>query len=114
MARIPDLPDIYQGNDVTWDLTFKDSAGSPIDITGSTIYFIVKTNQSDTDANAIMAKTITVHTAPASGESQLVLTDTDTNVDAGHYYGEFQFDASDTKITTIASTQINILEKIKD
>ena len=47
--------------------------GNPIDITDGTITFIVKENQTDPDASAVIDKDIIVHTNPSQGESKLVL-----------------------------------------
>lgn len=115
MPNIPKLPNIFAGDDVSWVLNFTDSAGNPIDLTGATINFIVKSDKTAPDSAAVIDKDITSHTDPTQGESKLVLTDIETDVTPNVYYGEFTYiSAVGALITTLASTQITILEKARD
>ena len=77
---------LYKNKTKRWELVFeKDSAA--IDITDYTIYLTVKTKKSDADASAVLSKTITTHTAPTSGKSEIALTKAETNtLDIGNYW----------------------------
>jgi hypothetical protein len=79
------------GDDVTLNLTFKDSVGAAINITNYTIYFIAKRNKADADANAVISKTITSHTAPTLGQTQIALTNTETALLKGSFYYSMQY-----------------------
>lgn len=73
--------------DKVWNISVKDSSGTPINITGSTIYVTVKNSFDDDadDSTAIIKKEITSHTNPSSGETSFTLTKTDTSIDAKDY-----------------------------
>ena len=79
----------FRGDDVTLNLTFKDSVGAVIDITNYVIYFILKRNKYDTAA--ALSKTITVHTVPISGQTQIALTNTETALLNGSYYYDIAY-----------------------
>ncbi len=63
--------------------------GEPQDITGWIIYFSVKKRASMTDAEAIIFKTVTVHTNPTEGLSQINIDAVDT-IDKA--VGDYRFD----------------------
>lgn len=102
---------IVRGDDRTLSLTFTDSDGVAINLTGSTIFFTVKERLTDADASAVISKTITSHTSPTLGKTNVVLTDSDTDIDAGIYYYDFQIKDSGG---LISSTTPYILEILKD
>ena len=79
----------FRGDDVTLNLTFKDSGGVAIDITAYTIYFSLKRNKYD--ATAILAKTVTSHTDPTNGQTQVALTNAETAVLQGTYYYDIAY-----------------------
>lgn len=87
----------FRGDDVTLNLTFKDSAGVAINITGYTIYFSLKRNKYDT--TAVLAKTITSHTAPTLGQTQIALTNAETAILNGSYYYDISY------LTGVAGTK---------
>jgi hypothetical protein len=65
---------------------------TPIDITGQTLLFTVKkkTGGNDSDSDALISKTITTHSDPTNGITELTLTDADTNVAPGEYPFDFK------------------------
>jgi hypothetical protein len=81
----------FRGDTVTLNLTFKDANGDAINITAYTIFFTLKRNKYDTDAQAAIQKNITVHTVPASGQTQITLTDTETALLIGTYYYDIKY-----------------------
>ena len=69
----------------TYALEFsKDNVATNIE--GWTVYFVVKGQMQDTDANAKINKTITIHTDAPNGKIQIDLDITDTDLVAGSYY----------------------------
>jgi hypothetical protein len=96
---------IIRGDDVTIPVTFSDDAGQAINITGATVFFTVKSDLSDTDDDAVIAKTITTHSNASQGQTTITLTANDTLIDAGKYYWDLQIKDSAGKITsTLADT----------
>lgn len=65
--------------------------GIAVDITDWTFYLTVKENMEDTDANAVISKTITDHSNPKGGKSVITLTSTDTDIDVGNYYYDITY-----------------------
>lgn len=78
---------IYKGNPYNAVITVTDSAGSAYDLTGKTVFFTVKylTDEESTDTNALITKTVTVHTTPLSGITALALSTSETNIARGFY-----------------------------
>jgi hypothetical protein len=81
----------FRGDNVTLQLTFKDGNGVAINITGYTVFFTLKRNKYDTDAQASLTKTITTHTNPSQGITTLSLTNTDTASLNGSYYYDISY-----------------------
>ena len=103
---------IIRGDDVTIPVTFKDSDGDPINLTGSTVFFTVKNEKSDADDDAVISKSITSHTTPASGITQVVLTNEDTDVDPGSYFWDLQIKDSAGKIQSTQAAQFEVIQDI--
>jgi len=59
--------------------------GSVQNITGWTVFFTVKKSTNQTDAEALISKTITTHTNPTLGITTITLSPSDTDVLAGNY-----------------------------
>ena len=78
--------EVFKAEDKILTLTFKDSAGDAIDITGYTIWFMVKKSRDDTDAEAIINKTVTSHSDPTNGETTVDLTNSDTDIEVDNYF----------------------------
>lgn len=91
---------IYEGEDKTWLVTILDSAGDPVDITGYTFLFVVKSNICDADADAIIKKEITSHQDPTNGVTQIPINEADTENLSGKYTYDYQWSstASDRKV----------------
>lgn len=94
--------ELYRG--VSYPITYNhtDSSGAAVPLTGKTLYFTVKADKFDSDANdttAIISKTITTHTDAAGGVTSFTLTDTDTYKEPGKYYFSFLIEDNTTKQT---------------
>ena len=103
---------IYRGDDKTWTLAFTDSTGTAIDITGYTIYFTVKINSNDIDDNAVITKDITSHTDPTEGETEIVLTNSDTDLPIKKYWYDIQMKDGSDKITTVLEGRFIVVQDI--
>jgi hypothetical protein len=98
---------IIRGTDNSIKITFTENS-SPVDITGYEVLFTLK-KQCDIDKDdtyALISKDITDHTDPTAGETTLVLTNEDTDIEAGNYY----YDLRLVKDGTITQTQRDLLE----
>ena len=108
---------IIRGTDQSIVVTFTDANGSPIDLTNQAVFFTVKTPEKideldTTDANAVIKKTITVHTDPTHGKTTVVLTNTDTSIDAGNYLYDLKLKTASGAISAIQAGQFNIVDPV--
>lgn len=102
---------LIQGDSKNYNLTFRDSSGTALDITGWTVYFTVKRTFSDADADAILSKTVTVHTDPTVGQTTIALTHADTETLArGTYFYSIQAKPDATNLYTILRGNYTIEE----
>jgi archaellin len=85
---------VKKGNSATIPVTFYDDAGSALNITGATVLFKVKLNKDD--STALISKTITTHTNPAAGETEIDLSSTDTDIDVGSYWYDIRLTITGT------------------
>jgi len=89
MAKYIDL-ERYQSSTVGYKITFiKNGAG--IDITNYKIYFTLKLKKEDTDENAKINKTVTIHTDAANGKTLIEFLAEDTEDLVGSYYYSIDF-----------------------
>lgn len=83
--------EFYKNKTKTWEIIFTKNT-AVVDITDYTIYFIAKTKKADTDANAILALTITSHTDATNGKTEIHLTKAQTNLfDIGTYWYSVEY-----------------------
>lgn len=92
----------YRGDTNVLNLIFK-TGGVAVDITGWTIFFEVKKKITDTDADAVISKTVTDHTNAAAGLSAITLAAADTVDLAGDYFYDIQVKKGDGTIFTVTS-----------
>lgn len=96
---------VYRGDDKDWNLTFKNSNGVAINLTGSKIFFTVKKNRSDADSVALIKKDVASHVDAVGGLSKISLTHSDTAVDVGIYFFDIQLvDGAGNVATVVAGT----------
>lgn len=91
---------VIRRDDVTFDLTFTDVDGDPINLTGTTVFFTVKKKSSDPDDEAFIEEEITVFDDPTSGVAQLQLSAAQTDIAAGRYLFDIQLKTVDGKIAS--------------
>jgi hypothetical protein len=89
---IPDFTIVHKRyTDKVWNITFKNSSGVPIDITGATVYVTVKHNSASSDDSAVIKKKITSHSDPTNGATQLTITKDDSNISEKDYILDIKF-----------------------
>lgn len=102
---------LIQGDSKTYNLTFTDADGAVIIITNWTIYFTVKRSYADADIDAVLQKTVTVHTDPTQGKTAIVLEYADTKtLPVGVYYYSIQVKTSGDKYYTLMKGNYRIEE----
>ena len=101
---------VYRGDDKSYTLNFTDSDSAAVDITGYTIYFTVKENRTDTDANAIITKDVTSHSSALGGITIITLSSTDTGQTVKKYYYDISWKDSSNKIRTLLSDTFEIVQ----
>jgi hypothetical protein len=87
---------LKRGDPYSKSIRFMDEDGNALNLTGRTIFCSIKSidDNSDTDENALITKSITNHSNPTAGISVLTLLETDTDINPGIYkcdmkvYGE--------------------------
>jgi hypothetical protein len=102
---------IIRGDDVDIQVTFKNSEGEVIDITGSTVFFTVKKRLADTDEQAYISKNVTSHSNPTEGIAIVKLNASDTNITPGKYHYDVQVRLASG---SISSSVRGLIEVIKD
>ena len=102
---------IKRGDTTTYILYLEDADGVNIDITGWIIFFTVKSHIEDSDDDAKIKKTITVHTNPTNGETQILLTSDDT-ADVGNYVYDIQYRSNTGIIQTIMEGFFTITQDV--
>jgi predicted metalloendopeptidase len=104
--------EIVRGDDKFYNLTFTDSNGDPIDITGWTIFFTAKLRKNQTDSEGLQVN-VSVHTDAVNGETQIHLPNTDTiNLQPGNYYYDIQAKKDNGNIFTILMGKLKVYEHI--
>jgi len=95
----------------TYELQFKKD-GASVDITGWTVYFTIKEEMEDEDADAKLAKTITSFDNATSGIALIELSIVDTDITAGNYWYSMDFKDDDGNEGTVITGKIKIKEPV--
>lgn len=90
-----------QGDDETYSLTFTLDGTVPLDLTGSTITFVVVSSKSTADTDALITKTVTTFDDAVNGKATITLTNVDTNLPLGTYFYRMKLTNNLAKIKTI-------------
>jgi hypothetical protein len=111
MAATPTKQDftLIQKTTKTYQLQFKQD-GAYVDITDWIVFFTVKVNMVDPDVSAVISKTITTHTDPTNGETEIVLSSTDTNQSPKSYFYDIKVkdDSSPSNIFVVLTGRLTI------
>ena len=106
------ISNFYRGDTVTFDIVIKDDDGNPIDISGSTIIFTMKNNMDDADPG-ILQKIQTTHTNPTLGQSQIILSHTDTKaLVPGSFFYDFQLTLDNGDVQTIDLNKVSVMADV--
>ena len=117
MSSHATLAPFYRGDTKIFNLSFKDSAGDPIDITGHELWFTMKKNVTDLDSNAVLQKQLIfpVGAESENGTGTLTLSSEETGkIDPGKYYYDIQKVIPETPpvVATVMSGKIAVLVDI--
>lgn len=91
---------IVQGDDKTFTFNIKTAAGAAYDLTGCTVFATVKKDSADTDASALIKKTLSV-SVPASGIAYWYSLAADTKYMLGVYLFDIQLKTASGDINTL-------------
>jgi len=99
----------YRENTVNINLSFPG-----VDLTGATVYFTVKADYDDdgTDSSALIKKDVTSHIDAANGQTVVVLTPSDTDVEPGKYVYDIKLKKSSGEQTTLKVDKCQILPAV--
>jgi hypothetical protein len=103
---------IIKGDTATFTLTFKDADGVAINITGSEVFFTVKENKEDTDAEALITKDVISHTDPVNGITQIDLSSAQTDIVEGVYLYDIQIKYASGDIHSITYGDFRVVSDI--
>lgn len=103
---------IIRGDDKNYRLQFTVDGTTPLNLTGYTIIFTVKTNLSDSDDNAKIQIIVTTHTDPTNGISNILVPHTDTKLDLGSYYYDIQLIDPLGKIRTVIRGTVEFVYEV--
>lgn len=92
---------VCRGDTFLRTMSFVDSDGVAINITGWTIFFTIKDVKEEADGSAEISKTITVHTNAAAGLSQILVAASEMAALNGDYFYDIQIKKSDDTVLTI-------------
>jgi len=95
------LFEYFAGNDVTLRLTLANDDGTPVNLTGCTLFLTEKRRASDADESAILTKTWDTHTNAAGGITEVELTREET-AEVGRWVTDIQMKDAGGKIRTLA------------
>ena len=106
---------LIRGDDQDITLTFTDSAGAALDLTGSIVYFTAKKPGylvPNDDNLAVIKKDIFAHSDPVGGITILTLTGDDTDIEAGNYQWDLQVKNTSSKISSTVKGSLVIMEDV--
>ncbi len=87
--------------------------GQSEDLTGWTIYFIVKDSFKDADTGAPISKEVTSHSNASIGETEITLTPSDTNITAGNYYYDISYKDDEGNEEVLYYGKLTIVENVR-
>jgi len=102
---------IIKGDTASITVNLTQSDGTALNLTGSTVYFTVKSNIDDEDDDALISKDITSHVDDEGGQTLISLSPDETTIDAGNYVWDIQVKDAQNNII---STEPGIFTVIKD
>jgi hypothetical protein len=93
------------------EISIKDASGTPLNLTGATLFLTVKNALTDADSAAVIRKEVTSHTNALAGESRFTLATTDNATAATRYY-DVQLKTATNDIWTVAGGLWKVLADV--
>lgn len=103
---------IIRRDDVKLTVTITDDEGNPLNLTGAKVYFTVKRNKRDTDAQAVITQEVTTHIDPVNGVTEVDLTAEQTDLEPRSYFFDVQVKDSSDRIRSINYGLIRIKQDV--
>lgn len=94
-----------KGDNYPLDIQILDSDEVAIDLTGSTVFFTVKRNIEDTDAQALITVDVTSFASPTTGDVAIPLSSTQTAI-VGSFFYDIKIKTSAGVITSVFTDRI--------
>lgn len=110
-----DIITLIRGDDYSIPITITNSDWTAYNLTGCTIRFTARPSSTlyDTDdTTAIISKTITSHTTPASWISLITLSNTDTDIAIWEYDYDLQITTATNKIHSSVKWKLNVVQDV--
>ncbi len=105
--------EINRGDDHLLEFTFADDDGTPLDITGKTVVFMIKVRVKDLDADALFTDTVTSHSDPTNGITELPLTNAETSTWLSRkYFWQTRLINADTTINSANIGDAEVIENL--
>jgi len=80
--------EVYQGNTLQINLAFTGDNGTPLNLSGYSVYYIAKQNYTQTTGEAPINVCTTGHDNPAAGMTSILLTTGETSQCPGDYLAD--------------------------
>ncbi|OSM07661.1 hypothetical protein [Magnetofaba australis] len=117
MATASNLAPFYRGDTKSFNLTFRDANGDPIDLSGHELWFTMKREIGDADDAAVLQKRIVFlpNAESAAGNGVLILDSSETSaIDPGTYYFDMQkvIPENPPLVTTLMSGRVSVLPDV--
>ena len=111
------LESIIRGDDVILHISIVDPNGVAGEIGGDKIWFTIKTDPLDADQLALLQREMIIPTdaESAQGITRLQLTSVDTDVVAGYYHYDLQWQrlvSGASEITTLQYGRVRIIQHV--
>lgn len=107
---------VIRGDTDNFTISFKNSNGDPINITGYTVWFTVRSSVPSTsvenETDAVISVKNTSHTNPTNGETVIVISSDDTNIAPKTYFYDIQYKKPDGSIHSTGIFKYVILSDV--
>lgn len=104
--------EIIKRDDSTFQLNFLDENNNPVDLTGGTVFFTVKKKKTDVDADAVIAKEITVFDNPTAGIAILEIDNSESDLETRMYWFDVQLKDTLGKISSSGAGRFIVTQDI--
>lgn len=109
MSTVHNLEPLHRGDSREYTLTFTNSTGGAIDITGWKVYFTMKLRFGHSDDDCAVKKNIVLHDDLINGKTKIVLLPSDTEtLKPNTYLYDIQIKRDSENILTVLTGKIEI------